>query len=490
MYFIGIDIGTTNTKICLYRDQDFKCVDKKVFSTPKKINKNFIEFDVNILWENIKGNLKKIISQNNCIYNICISSVGESGVLVDKAGNVIGPAITWYDTRTEPQVEEIISKIGREKIYNITGLPAHSNYSINKILWIFQNCDIKNKDELKWLSMASFIAYKLSLQMRIDYSLASRTMVFDIKNKKWSKEILNKLNIDENIMPDLVESGEPIGTLTGEFKEYRNITVSIGGHDHMCGAIATGLFDDSGILNSTGTTEGILMLRNSPGLEDKYLNSCLSNGVYTIEKYNTLYASLPCAGLSFEWMKKLLFSEEESFDDIFSKLENVDCKDTIYVPHLRGSGPPNRYTWTRGIIYGLKDTSTKYDISRAILEGVCFELKMLYLSMMQNLSIRPEAIKVIGSAVRNPVWLQLKADILNLKVEAYNVEEAVSKGAALLGAYKSSKIRLCDIEEMVCKDVIYFNPSPEKAALYNEKFNALFKKVYDTSIEIKNYNRG
>lgn len=489
MYFIGIDIGTTNTKICLYRDQDFSCVQKKVFSTPKKTNKNFIEFDANILWEDIKGNLKKIISQNSNIHNICISSVGESGVLVNKTGKVIGPAITWYDTRTEPQVEEVIKKIGRERIYNITGLPAHSNYGINKILWIFENCNIKNRNELKWLSMASFIAYRLSLEMKIDYSLASRTMAFDVKNKKWSKEILDKLNINENIMPDLVESGEPIGNLTGEFKEYKSITVSIGGHDHMCGAVATGLFDTSGILNSTGTTEGILMLQNLPGLEGKYLDNYLSNGVYTLKEYYTLYASLPCAGLSFEWMKNIFFNKSDSFDDIFKKLKNINCEDLIYIPHLRGSGPPSRYTWTSGNIYGIKDTSTKYDISRAILEGVCFEFKLLYLSMSQSLNIKPQTIKVIGSAARNPLWLQLKADMLNLKIEAYEIEEAVSRGAALLGAYKSHNIGLEDIKNLAHKDIVCFNPSYEKAKLYDEKFNNLFKKVYHASVEIGNYNR-
>lgn len=488
MYFIGIDIGTTNTKVCLYRDQDFSCLQKYIFSTPKITTDRYIDFDVKILWDNIKIKLKAIISQYKNIGNICIASVGESGVLVDDKGNVIGPAITWYDTRTIEQAEYVINKIGLEKLYEITGIPAHSNYSINKILWIFKNCNIESKQKLKWLSMASFIAYKLSGVSAIDYSLASRTMAFDIKNKSWSKEILDELDMEISLMPDLVESGEPIGSLNEEIaKEFGtndNITVSIGGHDHMCGAVATGLFSSSEMLDSTGTTEGLLVIRNKPGLKQSFLDRSLSNGVYTLADFYTLFASLPAGGLSFEWMKNIFFSKKTNFDQIFNSIELMNSGDIVYIPHLRGSGPPKRCTTTQGIIYGLKDTSSNLQIARAILEGVCFELKVLYDEMIQDFENKFSSIKVIGSAVKNPVWLQLKADILNCRIEANNVDEAVAKGAALLAAYKYDKIKLSDIKEMNKNQTVSFEPRPELSNYYNEKFNKTYKPIYDVSINM------
>ena len=465
-------------------------MEKYVFSTPKITNGKYIEFDVNTLWKNIKTKINYIVSQNININNICIGSVGESGVLVDIHGNMEGPAITWYDTRTIKQVQHVTHTIGLEKLYEITGLPAHSNYSVNKILWIFENYSIKNKHNLKWLSIASYIAYKLSGAACIDYSLASRTMLLDLKSKTWSKKILDDLNLSIDLMPDLVESGQPIGKLkkevAREFGTNDNITVSIGGHDHMCGAIATGLFSSSELLDSTGTTEGLLMIRDEPGLQKDYLNKFLSNGIYTLQNYFTLFASLPAAGLSFEWMRDLLFGKTADFDEIFNKVQSVDSGDMVYIPHLRGSGPPERYTNSKGIIYGLEDTSTNLQISKAILEGVCFELKILYDTMLDYSKDRPDCIKVIGSAARNHVWLQLKADIMNCRIEAYDIDEAVARGAALLGAYKCNKISLSDIKEINKDKILSFKPRAEKNDYYNEKFMKIFKPIYDVSINMRN----
>ena len=462
---------------------------KHIFSTPKIAIDKYIEFDVKTLWDNIKNKLKAIISQYKNINNICIASVGESGVLIDKKGNVLGPAITWYDTRTTEQVKYVVNKIGLKRLYEITGIPAHSNYSINKILWIFENCNLKSQQGLKWFSMASFIAYKLSGAAAIDFSLASRTMTFDLKNKTWSNEILDDLNIETSLMPDLVESGEPIGSLNPEIaKEFGTndkITVSIGGHDHMCGAIATGLFNNSELLDSTGTTEGLLMIRNKPGMEQNFLDRSLSNGIYTLKNFYTLFASLPAGGLSFEWMKNMFFNNETDFDQIFNRIDSIDSGDMIYIPHLRGSGPPKRCTTTKGIIYGLKDTSSNLQIAKAVLEGVCFELKVLYDAMLHGIENKPDSIKVIGSAVKNPVWLQLKADVLNCRIEAYNVDEAVARGAALLAAYKCNKIKLSDIKEMNKNQTVSFEPRPELNSYYNEKFNSIFKPIYDVSINMR-----
>ena len=490
MYFVGIDIGTTNSKICLYRDQDFNCLQKYIFPTPKISNGKYIEFDINTLWENIKLTLKQILSQNINIGNICIASVGESGVLIDKEGNIKGPSIVWYDTRTAEQVRHVANRIGFERLYEITGLPAHSNYSINKILWIFENCGIEKKQNLKWLSIASYIAYKLSGTVSIDFSLASRTMLLNLENKTWSKEILNDLNINANLMPNIVESGEPIGNLRkdiiNELGFYDNITVSIGGHDHMCGAIATGIFNSSELLDSTGTSEGLLMIRDKPCLEKDYLNKFLSNGIYTLKNYFTLFGSLPSAGSSFEWMRKIFFDEKNDYNKIFERIKKVSSDNMVYIPHLVGSGPPKRYVTSNGIIYGLRDTSTKFQIGKAILEGVCFELKLLYETMLSDSENKPDSIKVIGAASKNPVWLQLKADILGCKIEAYEVDEAVARGAAMLGAYKCNKINLSDIAEMNKDKITCFNPCKEMNHYYNDKFMKTFKPIYDVSINMKN----
>lgn len=150
MYFIGIDVGTTNCKICLFAKHDFSLISKYSFVTPKIITKDSSDFDVEKLWTGIEEGMREIVQavkDPDEIKHISVASVGEAGVLTDLDGNITGPAMTWYDTRTKDVCESVIRKTGRQKIYNITGLPAHSNYSLNKILWIRENTENTQRTE-------------------------------------------------------------------------------------------------------------------------------------------------------------------------------------------------------------------------------------------------------------------------------------------------------------------------------------------------------
>ncbi|MCG1012880.1 hypothetical protein JT739_09790 [Tepidanaerobacter sp. GT38] len=500
MYFIGIDIGTTNCKLCLYDFPEFNLVFKYYFKTPKIITGDYSDFDINEIWLNIKKGLKIIstkVKNIGDIKNISIASVGEAGVLIDKKGGIIGPVITWYDPRTIIELKHICDVLGSDVIYGITGLPPHSNYSLNKILWIKSHYPSKFNSAFKWLCMAEYIAYKLTGEMKAEYSLASRTMVLDLTTKHWSEKILKDLKLDEDIFPNLIDSGAVVGNILKSVSEQINLsphtTVSIAGHDHMCGSIAAGLTDENSILNSTGTTEGLLTLQNNPHLESQFFNYALSNGIHVISDYYTLFASLPCAGYSIDWytrMFSMLNDELENFITRLyekkSKLSLKKSKSIVFIPHLRGSGPPNRSINSRGLFYGLSEYTTKEELLVAVFEGLCYELKNLLYAFEKLLGYKYKQVRVIGSACKNPFWLQLKADILNREIVAYEIDEAVAKGAVILSAYKNGYLKHWkDLEAINAEQIKTFEPNYNLTVCYEDIFREIYIPFYEFKVNLE-----
>lgn len=489
MYTIGIDVGTTNCKVCLFQIPTFELVSQQSFKTPKIADGEFTNFDMVAIWSGIVDALQKVsqsLSSTGSISAIAVASVGEAGVLLDDNDMIIGPALSWFDTRPKYQLKAIVAALGYEDIYKITGIPAHSNYSVNKIKWLQENIpDAINA--CKWLCLAEYIAFKLSGIKRSEYSLASRTMALNIEHKAWDNALLAKAEIPVTLFSPLVYAGTPIGPLTAAVGELTglsiNTQVAIAGHDHMCGAVAVGLNNEGQILNSTGTTEGLLVVTEAINTHSDFFQARVSNGVHVLQGMHSLYASLPSAGYAIEWFRDLFELDMAAFlrlVDVLSEQRETAAtanRDGIFIPHLRGSGPPDRTTWSKALIYGLDDKSRPEDILRFIFQGLCFELKNL-LDTYQSLTGKPyPVVNVIGAASKNPYWLQLKASILDREVVAYNIEEAVSKGAAMLAA-KAAGVDISTVDVTCGEMLSRYRPEPEEVAHYQALYAEVYQPLY------------
>ncbi|MBM1114818.1 MAG: FGGY family carbohydrate kinase [Klebsiella michiganensis] len=493
MYTIGIDIGTTNCKVCLFQVAVFELIGQYSFRTPKIIAGDNTDFDVRLIWDGVVHGLKTItrnLPAGKNISAVAVASVGEAGVLLDEHDNIIGPCLTWYDTRPKPQLENIISELDIESIYEITGIPAHSNYSINKIKWLHDN--IKNaKEGRKWLCLAEYIAFKLSGEKRSEYSLASRTMALNIAQVAWDKRMLEAAELSPSLFSPLVYAGTSIGSVTPEVCVLTGLTtdtqVSIAGHDHMCGSVAVGLNNENQILNSTGTTEGLLVVTEAVNNSENFFRARVSNGVHVLPGLHSLYASLPSAGYSIEWFRNLFELDMPAFLRMVDTLNNekdlaaAGKMDGIFIPHLRGSGPPDRNTWSRALIYGLDDKSRPEDVLRFVFQGLCFELKNL-LDLYEALTGRNyPVVNVIGAACKNPYWLQLKANILNREIIACNVDEAVGKGAAMLAA-KAVGVDIDSRSVTATEQLMCYLPQSDAAAHYQQIFTQVYKPLYESKM--------
>lgn len=493
MYTIGIDLGTTNCKVCLFSIPALELVKQHSFKTPKVAGEENNDFDVPLIWEELLHSLKIIAHSIDTVENIsalAVASVGEAGVLLDEQDNIIGPALTWYDTRPKQQLDNLLSVLDSERIYEITGIPAHSNYSINKIKWLQENINHASAGQ-KWLCLAEYIAFKLSGIKRSEYSLASRTMALNITGMNWDEEIINAAGLSSSLFSPLVQAGVAIGNVTPETSVLTGLStatrVAIAGHDHMCGSVAVGLTNEDQILNSTGTTEGLLVVTGAVNNSCHFFRAKVSNGIHVLPGLHSLYASLPSAGYAIEWFRNLFELDIPAFLKMVETLRGeqqrgeLAAQAGIFIPHLRGSGPPDRSISSRALIYGLDDKSQPEDVLRFVFQGLCFELKNL-LDLYETLTGRRYPIvNVIGAACKNPYWLQLKANILNREIIACNVDEAVSKGAAMLAA-QAVGVEVTSLPVTAAQQTRRYVPECGTVNHFQAIYSQIYKPLYESKM--------
>lgn len=421
MYILTIDLGTTNLKAFLW-NKEGKKIFKKFFPTPLDrdycispfILKNYLEN----IFENLGERRKKLIG-------ISISGMGEAGLLIDSKGNPLTNIFSWLDPRGEEEIK-ILKKIGEDKIFEITGLKISCKYSLAKILWIKKNSKDIWKKRYKWLNMVDYLNYLLTGKFITDYTLANRMLLFDIKKRTWSKEILDLCDIETSILPDI----NPAGTIIGEILPYWQekyylpaIPIILGGHDHPIGSISLSLSDKI-LLDSWGTAEAFFLSTSFPLLDKNIGKKGFSVGYIFEEKYYII-AGIHFSGGIRKWVKeKLKWSIPKNFD----KPTNI-----FFFPYIMGRNIPSPNPNLKGLFYGININTEISDLKRAIWEGIFYETKLI-IEEFKNLGFPIEKIIICGGMTRYKNLLRLKSDILNIPLLISKERELTSKSSAYLVA--------------------------------------------------------
>ncbi len=371
----------------------------------------------------------------------------------------------------------------------ITGLSASSMYSLPKIMWIWDNCpEIRNKTRRICL-MEDYVVYLLTGKANIDYSLASRTMAFDINKLSWSSEILNAVGIDSGFFSEPV----PLGTSAGNIKPEicrelgfkRNVSVVSVGHDQAAAAVGGGVFDDSCSVDGAGTVECI-----TPVFKKYDALEMAKNGYavipYIIKGSFICYAFSFTGGALIDWFQKTLagyaFEEaKKSGRDIHAILEkdwNGSPSGLLVLPHFAGAATPYMDSGSKGAVVGLTLGTTQQQLYSACLEGVCYEMR-LNVERLNECGIKIKSLRAVGGGAKSDVWLQMKADILGIPVTRLGSEEAGAVGSAMLtgiaaGVFEDLK-QAADI--MVSVKNTYF-PRPEVHKAYEDPYQR-YKCLYN-----------
>ncbi|MCF6466233.1 xylulokinase [Clostridium sp. Cult2] len=479
MYFVGIDIGTSSVKLLIINEKGeiINSVSKEYpiyFPQP-----SWSEQNPEGWWEQTLIGLKELLKgiDGKSVKAISFSGQMHGLVTLDKNDNIIRPAILWNDQRTEKECLFLNNTIGREKISHWTGNIALTGFTAPKILWLKEN-EPDNFEKIEKIMLPKdYIAYKMSGVFATDYSDASGTLYLDVKNKKWSEDMLDILGISVHQLPKLYESYEAIGNINKDLADELglndNVKIVIGGGDQAVAAVGGGIVNEYECSVSLGTS-GVIFANTKDFLVDdnnRLHSFCNANG-----KYHVMGVTLAAAASLKWWVEKI--NKSARYDEIVSEITKADVnKNIFFLPYLMGERTPHNDPNARGVFIGMDMTNEKKDMTRAVLEGVAFSLRDTF-EIMKDMGINISEITINGGGARNQIWCQIISDILNVKVNKVNSEEGPSYGAAILATVGH---KLFDTVDEACNSFIKVNstihPNPDLVNYYDEKYKK-YKLIY------------
>jgi xylulokinase len=436
--FIGVDLGTAGCKAILLGENGKILAEaggQYDLLTPQP---GWAELDPTQVFNTVKQAIG-VISQAakfDPVKAISVSSMGDTVTPCDGDGNPVGNSILAFDTRNIAESDQYKEKFGADWIFKITGQPVHPTYSITKILWIKRHFPELFKSAKKYLCYEDFITCQLCGEAVISHSSAGRVMAFDINKMVWNTDLLEMAGIDTGKLATPMPSGKKIGkikpSLATELGLPKNVTVVSGGHDQPCGSLGSGYFKNDYAMDSTGTVEVLLVTRSEPVLTDKMLNANICFWPHVVEGEFCACGQILTAGAAFRWFRDAL-SDGEAYNSITSKFADGPSE-LLFIPHLAGSGTPEFSPTAKGAFYGATLQTNKYEIAKAIIEGVCFELKV-NIDLLERAGITIKGMRAIGGAAQSTQWMQMKANITGKDIEACQFVNQCPLGAAILAAY-------------------------------------------------------
>jgi len=491
MSLMGLDVGTTGCKAVVFNAEG-KILAQAYREYPLLHPRaGWAELNMEVVLKKVEESIKEASLQARAdpIKALSISTQGEAFVPIDEKGNLLTNGPVSFDSRGEEFIEWWRKKLGPERIMKITGMPLHPMFTLNKILWLKKNHPDIYRKAHKFLCCEDLIIYKLGLPPTIDYSLASRTMAFDILKKEWSEEILSLADIEKSLLPDVLPPGTVVGEIPRKIADRLHLRAKVlvvtGGHDQPCGALGAGVMREGVAMDAIGTVECIASVFKKPHLDKKMLDNSFACYPHTVPQFYITLAFNFTGGSLLRWFRDTLGENERERArregrDVYSILidEASSEPSSLYLlPHFTTTGTPHMDTNSAGAILGLSLDTSRSELIKAILEGISFEMKY-NLSLLEEVGIFVRELRAIGGGSKSRKWLQLKADLYEKKVVSLGVSEAASLGAAILagvavGEYKS-------IEEAVetlvrIKETFY--PQEKVTRIYEEKF-LIYRDIY------------
>ena len=438
MISLGIDIGGTGCKCVAFR-HDGKELALSYAEYP--LTAGQVNLPPRALSESVFQVIRQCVDQledKEDIRAITVSSFGESFVAVDEDGNELTDILLYFGNSESAEFSELVEKIGQEKFMEIARILPDASYSLSKMLYTKR---IAEKPVWKFLFIAGFICWKLTGKACCDVSLACRSLLYDVKNRCWSDELIEKTGIDRDTLPEVLPTGGKVGLIITEIAEKLGLPVHtqvvMGSHDQIVNALGAGVAKIGDAVDTTGTCECIEPLYGEipESLDFQRVNfACvpyLENRGYVTYAYNI------SAGSVVRWYRDALAyhlkEEGKSIYDILNDLCPGEPTKLMVLPFLQGmGGTPDVDVNATGLIAGLTTQTRLPDIYRAILEGVTFEMRYNQ-EKLNEAGVEFHRLFACGGGARSPAWLQIKADILGCTIIPVKSEETGAMGSAILG---------------------------------------------------------
>ena len=437
-YFLGIDTSTTGSK-ALVLDERGQVLgvasSPHTLQTPRPL---WSEQDPQEWWQAVAASIRSVVESTG-IDGQRIEAIGLTGqmhglVLLDGEGNVLRPAILWNDQRTQSQCDEIHARIGKERFIHITGNIALTGFTAPKILWVQENESDIFALAKHVLLPKDYIRYRLTGEYALDKADGAGTVLFDLKSRDWSPEVLDALGIDAAWMPRTFEGPEFTGCVSEEAAAVTGLRpgtpVAAGGGDQAAQAVGVGAVQP-GIVGLTVGTSGVVFATTpSPMIEPEGRLHAFCHAVPGL--WHFMGVMLSAAG-SLQWYRDAL-APNVSFDDLLREAESVPAgsEGLQFLPYLSGERTPHPDPLARGAFVGLTLRHGRAHMTRAVLEGVSFGLKDGF-RLIQTAGLGAiTQVRASGGGTKGALWRQILASVLEAELVTVNTTEGAAYGAALL----------------------------------------------------------
>ncbi len=445
MRLLGLDMGTSGCKAVVFDEKwDIVCEANREYNLifPEE---GLLELDPEKVWGSITHVIREVNKKTDKpIEVIAISAIGDVIIPLTKDGTPVRNSIIDFDPRGGEQIERFVKEFGVDEFFCITGMPPLFIGSLAKILWLKENEPKAYDNVERWATYEDFIVQKLGLEPCVSYSEAARTMMFDIRKKTWAEPILKRIPMNVDMLPKAVKSGTKLGIINANIAKMlgfkRIVTLVSGGHDMVCAAIGAGLDErkDETAVDIAGTVEGVVAVMAQANTGKTMLEN-LFPCYPGYDGYVTFSVNLT-AGCIVRWYRDVIakdtysqciHNKENFYKKMLNELNTDRPGGMLFVPHFSGSGNPYFDPMAKGVIYGLTLDSSRDDLVQAMIEGLCFELR-LHTDAFEKAGINIRKLRAVGGGARIDKQLQLKANITGLDIIKSNVSESSALGAASL----------------------------------------------------------
>jgi xylulokinase len=443
---LGLDIGSTGVKAVAFNPEG-EILAQAYREYPEVHGKpGWLELDAAEVWNGIVAVLNEVAEAtgDDPVQSLCMSAMGETFTPVGADGEFLYNSIISPDSRALDEAASWRGTLGSERVFEITGMPLHPSFTLNKLMWMRRNMPDVHEQVDKYLLWPDVVMRKLGLRPRVDYTLCGRTMAFDIRKKRWSEEMLEAAGIEMELLGEPIASGEVVGELGSKGAEITGLPagclIVAGGHDQPMNALGAGVTQAGQAVDGMGTVECVTTALDKPVLTEpmREWNYCCYPHVVA-DMYVTLGYNYTSGDL-LRWYRdnfalhEAAEAERNGMDVYDVILSGLPPKPTgvLVLPYLAGSGTPYLDPQASGAFLGLTLSADRKTIVKAIIEGTCYELH-LNLTRMAEGGVEIDRLRATGGGSRSPVWLQIKADITGREVVTLNVTESGCLAGAMLG---------------------------------------------------------
>ncbi len=480
MLYIGIDLGTSAVKLLMMDETgDIKKIVSREYDLSFP-HPGWSEQKPEDWYEQSMDGLKELLDgcDKSQVAGLSFGGQMHGLVILDENDQVIRPAILWNDGRTTKETDYLNEVIGKDKLSEYTANIAFAGFTAPKILWVKEN-EPENFTRIRKIMLPKdYLAYRLTGTFATDVSDASGMLLLDVKNRAWSKEMMDICGVTKEQLPKLFESYECIGTLkaevAGELGLGDGVKVAAGAGDNAAAAVGTGTVGDGMCNISLGTSGTIFITSKSFGV-DKF--NALHSFDHADGNYHLMGCMLSAASCNKWWEEEIIGVSDFAAEQ--AQIQKLGENHVFFLPYLMGERSPHNNPLARATFIGMTMDTTRADMTQAMLEGVAFGLRDC-LEVAKSLGIRLERTKIVGGGAKSPLWRKIIANVMGLKVDIPACVEGPSMGGAMLamvacGAYK-------DVEsaaEAIVKIVDTVEPDPQLVEKYNARYEQ-FRQIYPT----------